>query len=476
MSVHDLYRSSMANNGAPHRRTPASRLRRFKGGAALIGDSHSFVYRGSHARVGWQGNVRVNVDWEAIAHSPVRIMVTGDIEKIRSWYTCWFLGPDGEVSVHDVPPGTPPLTIGEACNQFDRLLPARQAAILEHVADLRRSAGVDGAAGASPVGFSTMTCHLLGSQKELVLDSNHRFLALCLADVPFRVHVFSVHGPLDGAMCPELAPFIRRANLTRTLRMPFLPYVPPSAQPVSPGRPRPRRSEHLARASDRLRRGRPRPTVSVGAYEFLYLGQHAEAGWGHGVRVVVDWERIRSMPLRTTPVCGLDEIAGWSTTWYLGPDGKEVEADTAPPGARPLTLAEAWNNVEALRPERQQAIAEAVAELQAEAAVPGVTREVNFSTLTYHLDAGRELILDRCHRLVALGRANVPFAIHDFSLHGPIDPTICSHLAAFPDAPGTVPVLRWFESHRSPLPTDRGRESNAPESGLPRTLPSGEVT
>jgi hypothetical protein len=66
--------------------------------------------------------------------------------------------------------------------------------------------------GKQPVpGQLTILCYYQGNDRRLVLDGNRRLAALArLAtdfEWPFRLQVFTIVGPIDGSICPDLFHF-----------------------------------------------------------------------------------------------------------------------------------------------------------------------------------------------------------------------------------------------------------------------------
>lgn len=176
--LHSLVEQSMALT-AGHR-----------GSAEVSSDLFSSVF---------QSSVRVIFDWERMASEkwPVRLEVFDQLDDISSWYLPWNVDHEGRevrfdhADAHPIQLSAVPAYL----SGFDE---ARR----EKVNALARAMG-DNSKSGHPNQIVAVT-YALPSGRRLVLDGSHRTSGLMIARAPFKLLAFTVYGPLEGTIVPEL--------------------------------------------------------------------------------------------------------------------------------------------------------------------------------------------------------------------------------------------------------------------------------
>ena len=82
-----------------------------------------------------------------------------------------------------------------AKEHLDKLEDCRRDAILDYVEQFR---------SAKIVPQMIVPAYALPNSQCLLLDRNHRTEALAIANVEFELTLFSIHGPIDGKILPDL--------------------------------------------------------------------------------------------------------------------------------------------------------------------------------------------------------------------------------------------------------------------------------
>jgi hypothetical protein len=138
-------------------------------------------------------------------------------------------------------------------------------------------------------------------------------------------------------------------------------------------------------------------------------------------RVRLNWDLLERQltALRVDVLTNVAEAMGWLTTWYVdAATGREVEFGDAT--RRPLTVSEACNELDSLRPHRRQLVTELSRQTAAEWSSPTLI-------LTYRADAHR-VVLDGNHRLVAAAMSTSPPTMVVVTMEGPASPEILADL------------------------------------------------
>jgi hypothetical protein len=147
----------------------------------------------------FQPAVRVIFDWSRMEHEkwPVRLEVFDRLDEISSWYLPWNVNRDGkEVRFDDVE--AHPIQLSALPTRLTAFSDERQQKVNSLVEAL--------AAGRNdkhPTQLVAAAYALPGGHR-LVLDGTHRLSALMMARIPFTLLVFTVYGPLEGRIVPEL--------------------------------------------------------------------------------------------------------------------------------------------------------------------------------------------------------------------------------------------------------------------------------
>lgn len=145
-------------------------------------------------------------------------------------------------------------------------------------------------------------------------------------------------------------------------------------------------------------------------------------GGSSHTRVFLNWEAVKEadwpilLQLATQP----DELSSCFLPWYLSEDKSEV--DFSHPAASPISLGQIDEALPFLNHSRQTVIRTFEQRFQ------NLGTTVHLFVPTYGLGEGRSLVLDGCHRLMALLDGAIPFCVLLFNLLGPIDEQILPDL------------------------------------------------
>nr|MBS0021870.1 hypothetical protein [Gammaproteobacteria bacterium] len=143
--------------------------------------------------------IRVLFDWERFQKErwPIQLAVADDLSSISPWYLPWHFDATGKEVKYDSPAGRP-IQLASIAKHMLTFDDERRQKILEMSSfflkdrDHRRPAQL------------VAPTYVLPNNLRIILDGNHRMAALMLAKIPFRLLVFSIHGPMDNAVMPEL--------------------------------------------------------------------------------------------------------------------------------------------------------------------------------------------------------------------------------------------------------------------------------
>jgi hypothetical protein len=143
-------------------------------------------------------SIRVIFDWDRFLRErwPIKLSVLSRQVEINDWYLPWNVGHSGQIVRYDAPDAHP-IQLADVSAVFPLLDPERQMKIT----DIKRSFFRYPGGGPTPVVVAT---YHLGSSRHLLLDGNHRIAGILLAQVPFRAVAFSVYGPIERSIVPEL--------------------------------------------------------------------------------------------------------------------------------------------------------------------------------------------------------------------------------------------------------------------------------
>ena len=141
------------------------------------------------------------------------------------------------------------------------------------------------------------------------------------------------------------------------------------------------------------------------------------------ITVALNWQRLLSQPLpiESQSIESRQALGDLGLPWYVDGDGASCNFDV--PGARRLTVREAVTLLDGPLKHRLDAVEEKAKELE-----PGST-----VALPAYSRGGEPILLDGCHRSLALMRAPGEIAVELSVIAGPDDPLLLADLLV-PDA------------------------------------------
>lgn len=143
--------------------------------------------------------IRVLLNWERMFSEEwgINLVVTDNPEVIADWYMPWNVDQHG-CEVRFDAPGAHPIRIGDIGAVLPGLAEYRQNAISRIANSLSQLAQ-----RADRLQIVCPTYQLPNNQ-QFILDGNHRIAAIFTARIPFVLMGFSVQGPLERSVLPEL--------------------------------------------------------------------------------------------------------------------------------------------------------------------------------------------------------------------------------------------------------------------------------
>lgn len=140
--------------------------------------------------------IRVLFSWERMERErwPIRLLIVDDLATLSSWYMPWNFDEKGKEVDYQLP-NARPIQARDIPNLLSALDSERQHLIFELARSFRVSE--------QPIQVIVPT-YSLGNGQSFLLDGNHRVAALMVARVPFKLMSFTVCGPLDREIIPEL--------------------------------------------------------------------------------------------------------------------------------------------------------------------------------------------------------------------------------------------------------------------------------
>jgi hypothetical protein len=152
-------------------------------------------------------DIKVHLNWlKLIADRwPVRVVTIRSRAELLGLYTCSYASPDRINLNYDAPNATP-MRIADLLHRW-RDFPdvTAQGISKERVQDY-----VDRFSSAAATGRLIGAAYDLKEGRLLLLDGHHRALALASLDLPFRVRLAVISGPLDEAVLPDLRHWMER--------------------------------------------------------------------------------------------------------------------------------------------------------------------------------------------------------------------------------------------------------------------------
>lgn len=138
--------------------------------------------------------VRVKLDWPRVVNDELKIDVhhTSSLNEVRTFFMPWY-ADDNRTELRYDCDYAKPVTVGDVADDLDRW-PQRTLPIAEYVKDMCS----DGAQGL------VLPTYALPNDRLLLLDGNHRAVALVVAQIPFSVRLLIVRGPIEPTMLPDL--------------------------------------------------------------------------------------------------------------------------------------------------------------------------------------------------------------------------------------------------------------------------------
>jgi hypothetical protein len=150
----------------------------------------------SYERLFREPVIRVRLDWEALRSARPRVVeLAPSAVDVLAWYAPWYADSDGHEARWDAN-GARPLTFGTVRDGLG--ISADRRATIERMAE-------GFAAAPSPLLVPT---YRIGAV-QLVLDGNHRLAAALCLDAEPRLLAWSVEGPMDPAVLPDLTHWSR---------------------------------------------------------------------------------------------------------------------------------------------------------------------------------------------------------------------------------------------------------------------------
>lgn len=166
-------------------------------GTAKTARTESFVVPTGtfHDLFAGPGGIRVWIDWEELFRLsiPVRVTFASSIDDLEGGYLPWYLAPEGrEVDFDD---DARPVALAEFPDAESSLGKERR----EKIAALRA------ALASSESVHLLVPAYDLGGGRKLILDGCHRLAALTALPVRLKAVVFTLEGPLEPTVLPDLS-------------------------------------------------------------------------------------------------------------------------------------------------------------------------------------------------------------------------------------------------------------------------------
>jgi hypothetical protein len=142
--------------------------------------------------------MQVLLNWERVLneHLQIDISVVTSRSDIAGWFSPWYVDGAGQQASSFKDAGVRPLRVLEVPAHFGGLEPSRRDKI-NLIAESYTDAVMHPEVVLPVAVYCTERC-------TVVLDGNHRLAALLLATRPFKLLVFSVSGPIDSGILPDL--------------------------------------------------------------------------------------------------------------------------------------------------------------------------------------------------------------------------------------------------------------------------------
>ncbi|MEU4805163.1 hypothetical protein [Actinosynnema sp. NPDC023587] len=142
------------------------------------------------------GVVRVLLNWQRLREPEfcVRQSFSRSVEHLGNLFTVWYSGADGR-AVDWSEEGARPMRVREAAAN-ERSWSTRRAGQLADLEERFRREEL-------PVQL-VLPAYAVGGDDLVIIDGTHRSVAAYRADVPVRLMLVGLHGPLDADVLPDL--------------------------------------------------------------------------------------------------------------------------------------------------------------------------------------------------------------------------------------------------------------------------------
>ena len=140
--------------------------------------------------------IRVLFNWRRMEEAgwPVELTVLKKPVEFSHWFLPWYTGPHGTEVGYSAPDATP-VALSHFPGTLTKLDERRQRLI--------RQLQTSFASSRPPIQLCVPR-YSLGSKGYLLLDNSHRMAALASSNLPFVIMAFTVLGPLDNRVLPDL--------------------------------------------------------------------------------------------------------------------------------------------------------------------------------------------------------------------------------------------------------------------------------
>ena len=148
----------------------------------------------------FEKSIRVLFNWDRFNKEgwKVELSLVEDRRELSNWYVPWYLGQDKEEINHSAATAQP-LLLSDIPENLIFLNEDRKKLIFALLDSFKVSR--------QPLQMF-VPVYDLGGQC-LLLDGNHRMAALVLSDTPFKLLTFTVFGPMDSSVLPDLRHWIK---------------------------------------------------------------------------------------------------------------------------------------------------------------------------------------------------------------------------------------------------------------------------